>query len=189
MANDLGISGLASGLDTQALIEKMMEYSRKPLDRIKQQQQTLLWKQDAYRSLNSALSQLRDMAFDLKLQKSYNTKSVTSSNNQVVTATATTSAVNTSFNLEVIKLAKAAQNSSSAPVSIRSKVTSNDFSTGSITIDSTHNSFQIKLGSKQETITLGEDSYGTYDKDNLKDLAAKIQQQLIEAGFTGDDAL
>lgn len=189
MANDLGISGLASGLDTQALIEKMMEYSRKPLDRIKQQQQTLLWKQDAYRSLNSALSQLRDMAFDLKLQKSYNTKSVTSSNNQVVTAIATTSAVNTSFNLEVIKLAKAAQNSSSAPVSIRSKVTSNDFSTGSITIDSTHNSFQIKLGSKQETITLGEDSYGTYDKDNLKDLAAKIQQQLIEAGFTGDDAL
>lgn len=189
MANDLGISGLASGMNTQALIEKMMEYSRKPLDRLKQQQQILLWKQEAYRSINSTLSQLRDLAFDLKLQKSYNTKSVTSSNNQVVTATAASSAVNTSFDLEVKKLAKAAQNSSSAPVSIRSKVTGNDFSTGSITIDSTHNSFQIKLGDKQETITLGEDSYGTYDKDNLKELAAKIQQKLIDAGFTGDDAL
>lgn len=189
MANDLGIAGLASGMDTQALIKKMMEYSRKPLDRLKQQQQILLWKQEAYRSINSTLSQLRDLAFDLKLQTSYNTKSVTSSNNQVVTATATVSAVNTSFNLEVVKLAKAAQNSSSAPVSIRSKVTGNDFSTGSITIDSTHNSFQIKLGDKQETITLGEDSYGTYDKDNLKDLAAKIQQKLIDAGFTGENAL
>ena len=189
MANDLGIAGLVSGMDTQALIKKMMEYSRKPLDRLKQQQQTLLWKQEAYRSINSTLSQLRDLAFDLKLQKSYNTKSVTSSNNQVVTATATSSAVNTSFNIEVKKLAKAAQNSSSAPVSIRSRVTGNDFSTGSITIDSTHNSFQIKLGNKQETITLGEDSYGTYDKDNLKELAAKIQQKLIDAGFTGDNAL
>lgn len=189
MANDLGISGLASGMDTQAMIKKMMEYSKKPLDRLKQQQQTLLWKQEAYRSINSTLSQLRDMAFDLKMQSSYNTKSVTSSNNQVVTATATTGAVNTSFSLDVIKLAKAAQNSSSAPVSIRSKVTSNDLSTGSITIDSTHNSFQIKLGSKQETITLGEDSYGTYDKDNLKDLAAAIQERLTAEGFTGKDAL
>ena len=191
MANDLGISGLASGMDTQALIKKMMEYSQKPVDRLKQQQQTLLWKQEAYRSINNTLSQLRDMAFDLKLQTSYNTKSVSSSNNQVVTATATATAgaVNTNFNLEVIKLAKAAQNSSSMPVSIRSKVTSNDFSTGSITIDDTHNSFQIKLGDKQETITLEADSYGSYDKDNLKDLAAAIQEQLTAEGFTGKDAL
>ena len=189
MANDLGISGLASGMDTQALIKKMMEYSQKPVDRLKQQQQTLLWKQEAYRSINNTLSQLRDMAFDLKLQTSYNTKSVSSSNNQVVTATATAGAVNTNFNLEVIKLAKAAQNSSSMPVSIRSKVTSNDFSTGSITIDDTHNSFQIKLGDKQETITLEADSYGSYDKDNLKDLAAAIQEQLTAEGFTGKDAL
>lgn len=189
MANDLGISGLASGMDTQALIERMMEYSRKPLDRMKQQQQTLLWKQEAYRSLNSTLSQLRDMAFDLKLQNAYNTKSFTSSNNLVVTATGTSSAINTNFNLEVIKLAQAAQNSSGAPVSIRSKVTGNDFTDSSVTIDAEHNSFQIELGSKQETITLGEDSYGTYDKDNLKDLAVAIQEQLTAKGFTGKDAL
>lgn len=189
MANNLGISGLASGMDTQALIKQMMEYSRKPLDRLKQQQQTLLWKQEDYRSLNSTLSKLRDMAFDLKLQTAYNTKSVTSSNNQVVNATATAGAVNTSFSLEVIKLAKAAQNSSSAPVSVRSKVTSNDFSTGSIIIDSTHNSFQIKLGDKEETITLEAVDYGTYDKDNLKDLAAAIQKRLTAKEFTGKDAL
>ena len=189
MANDLGISGLASGMDTQALIERMMEYSRKPMDRMKQQQQTLLWKQEAYRSLNSTLSQLRDMAFDLKLQTAYNTKSITSSNSQIVTATATSSAINTNFNLEVIKLAQAAQNSSSAPVSIRSKVTGNDFTDGPITIDAEHNSFQIKLGDKQETITLAEASYGTYDKDNLKDLTAAIQEQLADKGFTGKDAL
>ncbi|MGE5606007.1 MAG: flagellar cap protein FliD N-terminal domain-containing protein, partial [Bacteroidota bacterium] len=189
MANDLGIPGLATGMDTQATIDRIMQYSRKPLDRLKQQQQTLLWKQDIYRSLNTTLSQLRNLAFNLKLQSSYNTKKVISSNNQVVTATSTSAAVNTNYNLEVIKLAQAAQNSSSAPVSIRSKVTSNDFSTGSITIDSTHNSFQIKLGDKEETITLGEGSYGTYDKDNLKELAAAIQEQLTAEGFTGKDAL
>ncbi|NLW48688.1 MAG: flagellar filament capping protein FliD, partial [Firmicutes bacterium] len=192
MANDLGIPGLATGMDTQATINKIMQYSRKPLDRLKQQQQTLLWKQDTYRSLNATLSQLRDLAFDLKLQSSYNTKKVTSSNNQAVTATSTSAAVNTNFSLDVISLAQAAQNASSAPVSIRSKVTSNDFNdTGeSITIDATNNSFQIKLGAKQETITLAAGSYGTYDKDNLDDLAAAIQEQLTStAGFTGANAL
>lgn len=191
MANDLGIPGLATGMDTQATINKIMQYSRKPLDRLKQQQQTLLWKQDTYRSLNATLSQLRDLAFDLKLQSSYNTKKVTSSNNQVATATSASAAVNTSFSLDVKSLAQAAQNASSAPVSIRSKVTGNDFNDvgESITINATNNSFQIKLGAKQETITLEADSYGTYDKDNLDNLAAKIQEQLTSAGFTGDNAL
>ncbi|NLY74012.1 MAG: flagellar filament capping protein FliD [Firmicutes bacterium] len=189
MANNLGISGIATGMDTQALINQIMQYSKKPLDRLKQQQQILIWQQEAYRSLNASLSQLRDLAFDLKLQSGYNVKTVTSSNNQVVTASASSSTINASFSLEVKSLAQAARNYSSAPVSIRSKVTGNDFTTGSITIDETRNSFQIRLGSKQETITLGADSYGTYNKDNLKDLAAKIQQQLIDAGFTGKDAL
>ncbi len=189
MANGLGIPGLATGMDTQETINKIMQYSRKPLDRLKQQQQTLLWKQDTYRSLNTSLSQLRDLTFDLKLQSTYNIKKVTSSNSQVVTATTTSSSVNTSFTLDVKSLAQAAQNYSSMPISIRSKVTSNDFSTGSITIDDTHNSFQIKLGAKQETITLAASSNGTYNKDNLDDLAAAIQEQLTAAGFTGNNAL
>lgn len=189
MASNLGISGLVSGIDTQATIDKIMQYSKQPLDRLKQQQQILLWKQDIYRSLNTSLSQLRDLAFNLKLQSSYNTKKVTSSNNQVVTATSTSASVNTSYSLEVLKLAQSAQNSSSAPVSIRSKVTSNDFTTGSITVDDTNNSFQIKLGAKQETITLTSASYGTYSKENLNDLAAAIQERLTAAGFTGENAL
>lgn len=175
MASKLGISGLVSGIDTQATIDQILQYSRKPLDRLKQQQQILIWKQDIYRSLNSTLSQLRNLVFDLKLQSSYNIKKVTSSNNQAVTAVATSSSVNTSYNLEVIKLAQAARNSSSAPVSIRSKVTGDGFDEGeSIEIMETQD-FQIKLGEdKSGTITIAAGNY------SLKELADEIQTQLTQ---------
>lgn len=186
MANNLGISGLASGIDTQATIDQIMQYSRKPLDRLKQQQQTLIWKQDIYRSLNSTLSQLRDLAFNLKLQSAYNINKVTSSNNQVVTATATSGSVNTSYNLEVIKLAQAARNSSGAPVSIRSKVTGDGFDEGELIKITETQDFQVKLGDKSETITIEEGDY------SVKELANAIQTQLTklnnEKAF-GDHAL
>jgi flagellar hook-associated protein 2 len=187
MASNLGISGLASGIDTQATIDQIMQYSRKPLDRLKQQQQTLIWKQDAFRSLNSTLSQLRDLAFNLKLQSAYNTKMVTSSNNQAVTATATSSSVNTSYGLEVIKLAQAAQNSSGAPVSIRSKVTGDGFDEGELIEITDAQDFQIKLGEdKSGTITIEAGNY------SLKELADEIQTQLTQLNNIkafGDHAL
>jgi flagellar hook-associated protein 2 len=187
MAGNLGISGLASGIDTQATIDQIMQYSRKPLDRLKQQQQILIWKQDTYRSLNSTLSQLRDLAFNLKLQSAYNTRKVTSSNNQAVTATATSSSVNTSYNLEVIKLAQAAQNSSAAPLSIRSKVTGDGFDEGELIEITDTQDFQIKLGEdKSGTITIEAGNY------SLKELADEIQTQLTQLNNIkafGDHAL
>lgn len=184
MGSDLRIPGISTGMDTQAMIDKILKYNKAPLDRLKQQQQLLIWKQEAYRIQNTALSKLKDLIFDLKLQKTYSTKSVTSSNSQVVTATGNTSSVNGSYTVKVQQLATVAQNTSSSPVSIRSKVTGDRLD--SITIDGTNNSFFISLDGVQKKITLQADDYATYDGSaghTLDDLASKIQAQVDAAGF------
>lgn len=188
--NDLRIPGLVTGMDTQATIDKIMRYQRAPLDRLNQNQQMLIWKQEAYRAQNIAITQLRDLAFNLKLQSAYGTKTVTSSNSQVVTATANTNAANTSYSVEVSKLATVATNYSDAPVSIRSSVIGNYLN--SVTIDGSNNSFNLTVDGVQKTITLPGPYPTTYTYDGssgktLEDLATAIQTQLNGAGFVDGD--
>lgn len=52
------ISGLASGLDTESMIEGMVSGIKTKIDTQKQNQQILLWQQEAYRSISDQLVQL-----------------------------------------------------------------------------------------------------------------------------------
>ena len=52
------ISGLASGLDTESMIEGMVSGIKSKIDTQKQKQQTLLWQQEAYRSISDQLVQI-----------------------------------------------------------------------------------------------------------------------------------
>ncbi len=189
MSNDLRIGGLASGIDTEDIISKMVKYSKAPIDRLKQDEQILIWKQEAYRTHNTEITSLRDMIFDLKLESTYGSKQVTSTNSQVVTATASSNALNTSYNITVDQLATVAANSSSASVSMRSSLYG-DYLANEITIDATNNTFAINLDGVQKNITLSASAFGSYKYDNtapdndLEDLAAAIQTELDAAGFT-----
>jgi flagellar hook-associated protein 2 len=197
MSNDLGIMGLNSGIDTQAMIDKIMKYDKKPLESLKQKQQLLIWKQTAYRAQNTALKQLKDMLFDLKLQASYNTKSVTSSNSQVVTGTSSSGAPNGSYSINVQSLATVATNTSASSVSIRSQVAGdvlNPTITNPITIDSVsgNNQFTIDIdggaanaanGGSTQTITLTDKTYDGTTGHTLTDLAADIQSKLTNGVY------
>ncbi len=43
------VGGLASGMDIEGMVEKLMEAERMPLVRLQQQQETLTWKRDSFR--------------------------------------------------------------------------------------------------------------------------------------------
>lgn len=100
--------GLASGLDIDSMVSKLMQAEEIPLDQLKQQQQLLQWKQDDYRSMNSALLDLYNSTFDMTLQSSYMMKTAVSTNTSLVTATASSGAGNTSFSITGGTLASAA---------------------------------------------------------------------------------
>ncbi|MDQ0269086.1 flagellar filament capping protein FliD [Cytobacillus purgationiresistens] len=117
MAN-FRIGGLASGLDTQSLINDMMRAQRLPVDKLNQKKQTLEWQRDAYRDINLQLNSFRDMTLNMRLQSTFLSKVTSSSNSNKVTATAIASAGNASFTMsKVTQLATSATNSSSNGVS------------------------------------------------------------------------
>ncbi|WP_404427570.1 flagellar filament capping protein FliD [Ureibacillus chungkukjangi] len=103
------IGGLASGMDIDSLVEKLMQAERAPLDKLEQKKQTYEWQRDAYREVNTKLQALDTYIADNLILKSLNTKTATTSNSQYVTASATGSAVGTLSIEGVSKLATAAR--------------------------------------------------------------------------------
>ncbi|WML46074.1 flagellar filament capping protein FliD [Neobacillus sp. PS3-40] len=109
MTSPIRISGFSSGLDIDSMVSKLMTAERLPLDKLKQNKQVLEWQRDDYRSMNTLLLSFRTDAFNMKLTSTYRTKTITSSDDTKVSATASTSAGNTSYSISAVsKLASAA---------------------------------------------------------------------------------
>jgi len=112
------IGGLATGMDIDQLVDKLMTAERMPLDRMEQDKTKLTWQRDAFRDVNKALLELDNMMLDMKMSKTYNTKSVSSSQENAVTATALTSTSNGTYSIKVEKLATSAINVSEKKIEI-----------------------------------------------------------------------
>lgn len=107
------ISGLSgSGFDTEGTIQKLMQAQRTKYDKMYQKQQLLAWKKDAYREMNTALSALRNSAFQMKLQGSFMVKKTTSSNEVAVTVTSGTAALDGTTKIKIEQLAEGASKTS-----------------------------------------------------------------------------
>lgn len=52
MNTNLRITGLASGIDTESMIEQLMEAEKTKVNKVKQQKQLLVWRQEMYNDLN-----------------------------------------------------------------------------------------------------------------------------------------
>lgn len=112
------IGGLASGMDIDQLVNKLMTAERMPLDKMQQDKTLLEWKRDSFREINTKLSELDNLMLDMKLSKTYNPKTISSSMEGAVTATGTPSTSNGSFEMKVSQLASNAINVSQNEVGI-----------------------------------------------------------------------
>lgn len=112
------VGGLATGMDIESMVNKLMEAERIPLTKMEQNRTELTWKRDAYRDLNRGLLELDELMNTMKRPSTYRSKLVTSSQEQAVTASSTSSASNGAYNIEVSQLDSAATNVSQAKLSI-----------------------------------------------------------------------
>ncbi|MER2027837.1 MAG: flagellar filament capping protein FliD [Solibacillus sp.] len=103
------IGGLASGMDIDSIVEKLMVAERMPMDKLEQQKQIYEWQRDAYRDVNKKMTTLDTYIADNFILKSLNTKTATSSNSDLVSAVATGSASGSLTIEGVSQLAKAAR--------------------------------------------------------------------------------
>lgn len=104
------ISGLASGMDIDAMVKKLMTAERVPLDKLNQQKQLMEWKRENYReSSTKVVSFLQDKLGVLSRTASMNPQKVTvTGNSEALTASASTSASGV-LDISVINLATAAR--------------------------------------------------------------------------------
>ena len=82
---NMRVSGLSSGIDTEAIIDDMMRAHRLPLNKITQKKQYVEWQMEDYRKINRDLRELSDNLFDTMMKSStYRAKTVNISNPDAV---------------------------------------------------------------------------------------------------------
>lgn len=101
------LTGLSSGLDTEAIISALVSSYNYKTDKYKKAQTKLSWKQDAWKTLNTKIYSLYTSLDGLRFSKNYNMKTTSCSDTTKATVTATSSAVNGSQKLNIIQTAQA----------------------------------------------------------------------------------
>ncbi|WP_150283703.1 flagellar hook-associated protein 2 [Rummeliibacillus sp. TYF-LIM-RU47] len=87
------ITGLASGIDTESMVEKLMQAQSMQMEKLVQQKQKYEWQRDAYREVNTKLSTFEKTFFDeFGLQSKFPTKTVNVSDSSKISATASSTA-------------------------------------------------------------------------------------------------
>lgn len=93
------ISGFASGMDIDQMVSDLMKAERIPLQRMEQEKQELEWKRDDYRAINTLLLDFRSSLTDMRMTTSFRARQTSSTNESMVTATASSAASQSSFQL------------------------------------------------------------------------------------------
>lgn len=101
------ITGLNSGLDTEAIISALVSSYNYKTEKYKKAQTKLSWKQDAWKSLNTKIYSLYNSVGNLRFSTAYNLKSTTVSDTTKATVTASSSAPNGTQKLNIIQVAQA----------------------------------------------------------------------------------
>ncbi|KAB3532049.1 flagellar filament capping protein FliD [Alkaliphilus serpentinus] len=116
------IGGIASGIDTEMIVKNLISAESGRVNRLFRQEQTLKWRQEAYLDVNRTMANfilksrkdlgLSNLVNGTITQSSVNNlkwvKEATSSNSDLVAATANSNAMNGSYSVEVLSLAKEA---------------------------------------------------------------------------------
>ncbi|CUX95063.1 flagellar hook-associated protein 2 [Bacillus velezensis] len=114
------ITGLNSGLDVDSLVKKMMDAEKQPLNKLNQQKQTLEWKRDAYREMNTQIADMYSTTFNnMLMSTNWNKKTVTSSDSSV-SAVAVSAEQNISTSMSVQQLATPTTYKSSGAINFTS---------------------------------------------------------------------
>jgi len=103
------VSGIVSGMDTATVIQQLLELQRAPVYRLEAKKQLATQRIAAWQALNAALLGLKVSSYALARTPLYQAKSVSVSDSDVLTATATTAAQAGFYSLRVAQLARAHQ--------------------------------------------------------------------------------
>jgi flagellar hook-associated protein 2 len=156
--------GIGSGLDVKSIVTQLVALEKQPITQLQTKGAALQTKLSAYSQIKSSLASLDDAATELMDSTTWNSRTFASNNSAAVTGSATSSALASSFSVQVTDLAQV-QSLKSSPVATNTALGSDgrlDIQLGQWT----GNSFS---GGSNTVISVSVAS-----TDKLADIAAKI---------------
>ena len=189
------MDGMASGMNTNAIIDKLMEVEARPIQKLQEEKKKGELRKDALKVLSKHLTDLDGKANDLfGFRASYNEKSVASSNKSVIEADVTKSADNGVTKIEVLEIASV-HKIASDPVAEKDELPAGKFN---ITVGSETHSVKFGGGTLQalkdrideSAPDLVSTSYiKTSENNYIITLESKVTGKRGEIHISGDEEL
>lgn len=143
------VDGLISGLSTTEVIQKLLEIERAPIRRLEVRKADANARLAAWRNVNTKLQALEDRAATLASSLTYQAARATSSNPQVVVASAAPGAAPGSYAVTVTRLASTHQVSTDTFADKDAQV----FGTGTLTVTVGTSSTEVTVAEGQNSLT------------------------------------
>jgi len=180
MASTTRITGMYSGLDTDALIEEMLAANKTPLNNYQREKTEVEWQRETLIDLNSQLLEFQNLANDMQKENSFKVYTTESTNSRIATASATTEALEGTYTIKTHQLATSTTYVSS-PVSTNPKITS--IKSGDIDWNTSfaNTSFNITLNGETKTISFGA-TEGIFNENSTpKEITSAFQKKIDDA--------
>lgn len=163
-SSGLSISGVGSGLDIQGIVSQLVQAEGAP------RRNLLANREASYEAtlsglskLKSAASELSSAAFDLRSLDTFRTRAVSSSNEDIVTATATPGTALGSYEIEVGQLATAQKQASTGFADSTATVGS-----GQLTFDTSSSSFSVAVAAGDSLADIRDKVNGASTNDSVR---------------------
>lgn len=174
---NISFGGLASGLDSQSIIQQLMALESRPLNLLNTQRTRLEQQNEAYRTLNTRVSALENAAFELTQLGNVRGRKASSSNRDKLLATANANAQTGTFSVEILKRASASVRRTGGPEAgqgndIGGVANASDFS--GLTLAQINSSNRLSGNLSAGTFSVNGQSVSILSGDTLTDIFGKI---------------
>lgn len=179
------LSGLMSGMDTESIVQQLVEARSKKVTTVKNSQTKLGWKQEIWKGLNSKLKTLQSKLNDLRFSSGYAKKATKSSNESAVSVLTGDGAVEGVQELEIHQMAKTAY-MTGGQVSLREGVSgaavSNDTIMGNLMNfdEGETKSFKVTVGSGDDAKVTGIDITSS---TTISEVLSQLKNAGLNANF------
>lgn len=183
------ITGMNSGLDTEALVSELVSAYKQKGTKYEKAQTKISWKQEAWKSLSSKTYSFRTGLDKMRFSSGYNLKTTSVSNASKASITASNNAVNGTQTLEVKQLAKSGYLTGGKVKRTDNKAVANDTTLSQLGLqdggDISVNGKRITLSG---TTTVGEVITKLNDAGVKANFDATNQRIFVSATDSGTDA-
>ncbi len=173
------VGGLATGLDTEQLIERLLALERRPITLLETRKLKFQALSTVFQDLNKRLGAVKTAAEALRDPATFFPRTVSSSTETVATATAAPGSTTGTYTLTVSSLARG---SLAAAATTKSALTD--------TVATTSGNFQFKLGATGPVVSVAVDTTTTLDQlaKAINDKQAGVKASIVNTGTTAAPA-